>query len=67
MARAACAYAFDVLGHTEVRSATDVPNTASAAVLTRLGMTLTRTTEHGEYGTAFFRMDRADFQNPSDG
>lgn len=67
MTRAACAYAFDVLGHTEVRSATDVPNTASAAVLTRLGMTLVRTTEYGEYGTAFFQMGRADFQNPVQG
>jgi ribosomal-protein-alanine N-acetyltransferase len=37
-AAAAIDYGFSVLGMHEVRAATDAPNTASMAVLTRLGM-----------------------------
>ena len=57
-ARAACDYAFNVLGFEAVRAATDLPNTASVAVLHRLGMSLDRTTDEGEAGTNFFSIDR---------
>ena len=58
-AGAACDYAFRMLGVEVVRAATDLPNTASAAVLHRLGMILDRTTDEGEAGTGFFSVDRA--------
>ena len=58
-AGAACDCAFNVLGFEAVRAATDLPNTASVAVLHRLGMSLDRTTGEGEAGTAFFSIDRA--------
>ncbi len=58
-ARAACDCAFNVSGFETVSAATDLPNTASAAVLHRLGMTLDRTTDEGEAGTGFFSIDRA--------
>ncbi len=50
-ATAACRFAFETLGWTEVRAAIDVPNTASGAVLARLGFRLARTTDDG---TAFY-------------
>lgn len=54
-AGAACRFAFETLGCTEVRAAIDVPNTASGAVLERLGFRLDRTTDDG---TAFYRLTR---------
>ena len=57
-AGAACDCAFDVLGFEAVRAATDLPNTASVAVLHRLGMSLDRATDEGEAGTGFFSIDR---------
>lgn len=54
-ATAACRFAFDTLGWKEVRAAIDVPNTASGAVLARLGFRLARTTEDG---TAFYVLER---------
>lgn len=53
---AAMAYAFDGLGFVEVLAATDVPNTASIAVLERLGFQEWRRTDDGPEGTAFFRV-----------
>ena len=58
-AGAACDCAFNVLGFEAVRAATDLPNTASLAVLRRLGMSLDRTTDEGDAGTAFYSIDRA--------
>ncbi len=63
-ARAACDYAFNVLGFEAVRAATDLPNTASVAVLHRLDMTLDRTTDEGEAGTSFFSIDRVAWLSP---
>ena len=57
-AEAACDCAFNVLGFQAVRAATDLPNTSSAAVLRRLGMSLDRTSVEGEAGTGFFSIDR---------
>ena len=54
-AAAACRFAFDTLGWKEVRAAVDVPNTASRAVLARLGFRLARTTDDG---TAFYVLER---------
>ena len=50
-ATAACRFAFETLDWTEVRAAVDAPNTASGAVLSRLGFRLDRTTDDG---TAFY-------------
>ncbi len=47
-------YAFDVLGFDDVRAATDVPNTASIAVLERLGMSQRKRSADGSHGTVFF-------------
>lgn len=57
--RAAMAHAFDGLGFVEVLAATDVPNTASIAVLRRLGFEEWRRTDDGPKGTAFFRVSEA--------
>ena len=57
-AGAACDYAFNVMGFEAVRAATDLPNTASVAVLHRLGMSLDRTTDEGEAGTGFYSLDQ---------
>lgn len=54
-ATAACRFAFETLGWTEVRAAIDVPNTASGAVLERLGFHRTRTTDDD---TAFYLLPR---------
>ena len=53
-AAAACRFAFDTLGWKEVRAAIDLPNTASGAVLARLGFRLARTTDDG---TAFYVLE----------
>lgn len=53
-AAAAIDYAFDVLGLDEVLAATDAPNSASIAVLARLGMRERRRSEDGAHGTVFF-------------
>jgi RimJ/RimL family protein N-acetyltransferase len=55
-ATAATAYAFDTLGFEEVRAATDTPNTASIAVLERLGFREWTRSEEGPAGTVFFRL-----------
>jgi ribosomal-protein-alanine N-acetyltransferase len=55
-AAAALDYAFGVLALEEVRAATDVPNTASVAVLHRLGMRERRRTDDGVAGTVFFQL-----------
>lgn len=54
-----CDYAFGELGFDEITAATDLPNTASARVLRRLGMQLVRTTDDGPAGTALFALPRA--------
>jgi len=54
--RAVMAYAFDDLGFMEVLAATDAPNTASIAVLERLGFREWRRTDDGPEGTVFFRV-----------
>ncbi len=53
---AATAYAFGTLGFHEVSAATDTPNTASIAVLERLGFEEWRRSEEGVAGTVFFRV-----------
>lgn len=58
-ARQVCQHAFDALGFTEVRAATDRPNAASIQVLQRLGMREVRTTTDGAHGTVFFEITRA--------
>ena len=58
-AGAAMAYGFDTLGFTEVLAATDVPNTASVAVLSRLGFEEYGRTGDGPAGTIRFRIDAA--------
>ena len=60
-ARAVVDHAFGTLGFDEVRAATDRPNTASTAVLERLGMTLTRASEHGPQGTLHYAIRRPSF------
>jgi len=55
-ARAALDYAFGSLELPEVRAATDVPNTASIAVLTRLGFHEWKRTDHGPQGTIRFEL-----------
>ncbi|MDX1395620.1 MAG: GNAT family N-acetyltransferase [Gemmatimonadota bacterium] len=51
-------HAFDVLGFDEVRAATDRPNAASAAVLERIGMTLTHASDRGPDGTLHYAIRR---------
>jgi RimJ/RimL family protein N-acetyltransferase len=53
---AAIDYAFGVLGLEDVRAATDAPNSASIAVLERLGMRERRRTTHGTHATVFFHV-----------
>jgi RimJ/RimL family protein N-acetyltransferase len=53
---AAIDYAFGVLGLEDVRAATDAPNSASIAVLERLGMRERRRTTEGTRGTVFFQV-----------
>ena len=55
-AAAACRFAFETLGWSEIRAAIDVPNTGSGAVLERLGFRLERTTDDG---TAFYALPRS--------
>ena len=55
-AHTAMAYGFDTVGFHEVRAATDVPNTASIAVLERLGFEEWGRSEEGVAGTVFFRV-----------
>lgn len=50
-------YAFDVVGHTVVGAAIDVPNVASARVLERLGMTPDDTAPDLPH-TAFYSLER---------
>ena len=54
--RAAMSYAFDELGFGEVLAATDAPNTASIAVLERLGFEEWKRTDDGPAGTVHFRI-----------
>ena len=63
-AAAALDYAFGVLGLEEVRAATDAANTASVAVLQRLGMRERRPTE-GAGGTRFFQLLASEWRAPS--
>ena len=63
-AAAACEFAFETLGWTEVRAAIDVPNTASGAVLARLGFRLARTTDDG---TGFYVLTRQRHERRSPG
>lgn len=52
-----CRHGFEVLGLDPIRAAIDVPNTASAAVLSRLGFARVNTEHAGP--TAFFALTRA--------
>lgn len=54
-----CAYVLEALGWEEVWASVDLPNTASKRVLDRIGMVLERTTDEGEWGTAFYVLRRA--------
>ncbi len=58
-----CEHAFRDLGFDAVRAAIDIPNTASASVLDRLGMELKRRSPEGENGTAFYVLRRADWES----
>jgi len=58
-ARAAIEHAFGTLGLDEVRAATDLPNSASIAVLERLDFVEWRRTDDGGHGTIFFRSVRS--------
>jgi RimJ/RimL family protein N-acetyltransferase len=62
-AAAAIDYAIGVLGLDEVRAATDAPNTASMAVLARLGMIERLRTNRGASGevTVFFGLTASDW------
>jgi ribosomal-protein-alanine N-acetyltransferase len=55
-ARAAVDFAFTELALSEVGAATDTPNEASIALLTRLGMEESHRTDAGEHGTTFFTL-----------
>jgi [ribosomal protein S5]-alanine N-acetyltransferase len=55
-AHTAMAYGFDTVGFDDVRAATDVPNTASIAVLERLGFEEWKQSDEGPAGTVFFRL-----------
>lgn len=61
-ARAVRDFAFRELGFEEVVAATDEPNTASAAVLSRLGMELWKTEEGTPHRTLFFRITRDEWE-----
>jgi ribosomal-protein-alanine N-acetyltransferase len=50
-------HGFETLGFVEVRAATDTPNTASVAVLQRLGFVETGRSEDGPAGTIRFALD----------
>jgi RimJ/RimL family protein N-acetyltransferase len=60
-ARAVLSYGFGVLGLERIDAATDVPNTASARVLERLGMRFQRRAMVGELDTLFYSLARSDF------
>ena len=64
--RAAIAYGFDTVGFTEVLAATDAPNTASVAVLGRLGFEEYTRTSDGPAGTIRFRIDAARWRSLTD-
>jgi len=64
-AAAAIDYAFGVLGQEEVRAASDAPNTASIAVLTRLGMHESLRMSDGARDTVFFRMLASEWRERS--
>ena len=60
-ARAVLAYAFGTLGCARVTAATDVPNTASARVMERLGMHCTHRGRLNGLDTLFYELRREDF------
>lgn len=62
VAAAVCEYGFRVLRFQQVVAAIDLPNVKSGNVLERLGMTLERSTQDGEAGTAFYVMRRAEWE-----
>lgn len=55
---AVLAHVFETLGHPLVFAATDPPNTASIAVMARLGMTFDRRTEMHGLDTVVYRLSR---------
>jgi ribosomal-protein-alanine N-acetyltransferase len=59
-AGAVLAYAFGVLGCARVTAATDVPNTASARVMERLGMHFTHRGPLNGLDTVFYELRRQD-------
>jgi ribosomal-protein-alanine N-acetyltransferase len=64
-AAAAIDYGFRVLGLTEIRAATDAPNTASIAVLTRLGMHERSRSSDGARETVFFGLLASEWRGRS--
>jgi RimJ/RimL family protein N-acetyltransferase len=56
-----CDHAFRELGRTRVTAVTDLPNTASAKLLRRLGMRHVATSDEGVAGTALFAIGRAEW------
>ena len=65
-ARAVLAYAFRTLGVARVTAATDVPNTASARVMERLGMRFTHRGLLNGLDTVFYELRRGDVPRPDD-
>jgi RimJ/RimL family protein N-acetyltransferase len=63
-ARAVLRYAFLELRLDEITAATDVPNTASARVMERLGMRFERRGVLNGLDTVFYRIDIASFVPP---
>ena len=57
-ARCVCDHAFDHLGFDVIAAATDIPNTASIAVMQRLGMRCVRRSDDGPAGAAFYAIGR---------
>lgn len=62
-ARAVLSYGFGTLGLERIDAATDVPNTASARVLERLGMRLERRATVGGHDTLFYSLARTEFSH----
>jgi ribosomal-protein-alanine N-acetyltransferase len=66
-ALAVLAYAFGALGLRRVTAATDVPNTASARVMERLGMRFTHRGTLNGLDTVFYELEAAGFRAPAPG
>jgi ribosomal-protein-alanine N-acetyltransferase len=64
-AEAAIAHAIHALGMDEIRAATDASNSASIAVLNRLGLRERSRSSHGARATVFFDLAASDWRERS--